>query len=65
MAGPASDGSARPSVGEWTPPIHWPVLPGESSLASAPLSTRLCIWYSRALRVHASHWAKSSGRSVT
>ena len=43
MAGPASDGSARPSVGEWTPPIHWPVLPGESSLASAPLSTRLCI----------------------
>ena len=65
IAGPASDGSARPSVGEWTPPIQFPVLPGVSSFASAPLSTRLCIWYSRALRVQASHWAKSAGRSVT
>ena len=65
MAGPASDGSARPSVGECTPPIQSAVLPGVIALASAPLSTRLCIWCSRARKVHASHCARSAGRVVT
>ncbi len=65
MAGTASDGSARPSFGECTPPIQFGVLPGVIALASAGLSTRLCIWCSRAARVQACHSAKSAGRVVT
>ena len=43
-AGAAREGSARPSVGECTPPIQSEVLPGVIALASAALRTRLCIW---------------------
>ena len=65
IAGTASAGSARPSVGEWMPPIQLPVLPGVIALASAADSTWLRICISRALSAQPAHRSRSPWLVVT
>ena len=48
-AGAAWRGSARPSVGEWTPPIHSALPPGAMACASAALSMRVSTPIGRAM----------------
>jgi len=64
-AGAASDGSARPSCGECTPPIQSCSLPGVIAFASAAVRMRLWTWKSRAMAIQDSHSASSAWLFVT